>query len=123
MSFANPSAESIQQGKDALACGLLEQLKSKSVLPTVIPFRRNVFEYFFGGKGEKSNERGAILLDEADFDACDLPKDWDNVVDHIGDALRIDFPVKIRPFLSWSPKTRALVGGTITISQISSGED
>lgn len=99
-----------------MACGLLEQLKSRSVLPTVIPFRHDVFEYFFGGKGEKSNERGAILLNEGDFDACDLPKDWDNVVDHIGDGLRIDFPVKIRPFLSWSPKTHALVGGTIVPS-------
>ena len=32
-------------------------------------------------------------------------------MDHIGDGLRIDFPVKIRPFRSWSPKTHALVGG------------
>ena len=34
-------------------------------------------------------------------------------MDHIEDGLKIDFPVKIRPFLSWSPKTHALVGGTI----------
>ena len=55
--FENPASympdEIIQDSRDALACGILEQLKSRSVLPTIIPFRHDVFRYFFGGKGEK----------------------------------------------------------------------
>jgi hypothetical protein len=94
-----------------LACGLLEQLKSKSVLPTVIIFRHDVFNYFFKCKGEKSNDKGFILLNKEDFQPCCVPDKWDRVVDFIGDGVKIDFPIKLRPFLSWSPKTHRLVGG------------
>ena len=105
----------IQDARDSLACGILEQLKSKSMLPTVIPFRHDVFRYFFGGKGEISNERGAVLLEKSDFQICNFPRDWDKIADSIGDGLKIDFPVKLRPFLSWSPKTYILKDGQVVV--------
>lgn len=115
--FENPALyvpdEIIQDSRDALACGILEQLKSRSILPTVIPFRHDVFRYFFGGKGEKSNQRGAVLLQKSDFQACNFPNNWDRVMDSIGDSLAIDFPIKLRPFLSWSPKTYELRDGQV----------
>jgi hypothetical protein len=61
-SFANPSAESTQQGKNALACGLLEQLKSRSVLPTVIPFRHNVLSTFLVGRVKKAMSGGLYFF-------------------------------------------------------------
>ena len=33
----------------------------------------------------------------------------------IGDGLKIDFPVKLRPFLSWSPKTHMLKDGKVVV--------
>ncbi|XP_028394782.1 uncharacterized protein LOC114518939 isoform X1 [Dendronephthya gigantea] len=111
-----PSTEAIELGKDALACGLLEQLKSRSTLPTVITFRHDVLNYFFNGKGKTSNERGSILLNKEDFRRCCFPDNWDRVVDSIGDGVKIDFPVKLRAFLSWSPRTHHLVKGTVVPS-------
>ena len=94
----------------------MEQLKSKSVLPTVITFRHDVFNYFFNGKGEKGNKRGFILLNKEDFQICCFADHWDRVVDSIGDGVKIDFPIKLRPFLSWSPKKHHLVGGIVVPS-------
>jgi hypothetical protein len=34
-------------------------------------------------------------------------------MDSIGDGLAIDFPIKLRPFLSWSPKTYELRDGQV----------
>lgn len=105
----------IQDARDSLACGILDQLKSKSMLPTIIPFCHDAFCYFFGGKGETSNEKGAVLLERPDFDNCKFPEDWDIIVDSIGDGLKIDFPVKLRPFLLWSPKTHMLKDGKVVV--------
>lgn len=108
-----PSLEIISDGRDTLHCAVLEHLKSKSSLPTTIPFRHDVFNYLFKDRGYKSNDRGYILLEKRDFDRCRFPSNWHQLVDVIGDGVQIDFPVKVRLFLSWSPKNHTLAGKTI----------
>ena len=108
-----PSAESLSDGRDALHCALLEHLKSKSSLPTTIAFRHDVFNFLFRDRSTKSNDRGHILVTRLDFNRCHFPSNWDRVVDGIGDGVKIDFPVKIRLFLSWGPKNHTLEGNTI----------
>lgn len=33
------------------------------------------------------------------------------IIDCVGDGVKIDFPVRVRLFLGWSPKTHTLTGG------------
>ena len=78
---------------------LFSLLKSRSTLPTIIPFRNDVFRYCFSGKGEKSNERGTVLLQKSDFQTCNFPSNWDRVIDAIEDGLARDIPGTLRSFL------------------------
>ena len=114
-SFLNPiiSEEEIQDASEALHCGILEHLKSKSILPTVIAFKHAHFNFLFKNKGQKSNDSGYILLERADFQRCRFPDQWNMIIDRIGDGVKIDFPVKVRLFLSWSPRTHTLTGESI----------
>ena len=68
----------------------------------------------FKDKGRKSNDSGYILLEKQDFIRCHFPNGWHRLIDSIGDGVQIDFPVKVRLFLSWSPKTHSLTGESIT---------
>ena len=114
-SYVNPlpSSESLSDGRDALHCALLEHLKSKSTLPITFCFRHDVFNFLFKDRGTKSNDRGHRLLEKRDFDRCHFPENWYQLIDGIGDGLQIDFPVKVRLFLSWGPKSHTLVGNSI----------
>lgn len=110
-----PSAESLSDGRDALHCALHEQLKSISSLPTTVAFRHDVFNFLFRDRGTKSNHREHILLSKQEFDRCHFPLNWDRLVDSIGDGVKIDFPVKVRLFLSWSPKNHTLEGNSMRL--------
>ena len=48
-SYSNPklSKEAVEDGRHALACAVLEQLKSRSTLSTIVPFRHDVFNFLF----------------------------------------------------------------------------
>lgn len=35
------------------------------------------------------------------------------IIDCVGDGVKIDFPVRVRLFLGWSPKTHTLTGGPV----------
>ena len=61
-------------------------------------------------KGWKSNDSTYIFLEKQDFIRCHFPNGWHRLIDSIGDGVQIDFPVKVRLFLSWSPKTHSLTG-------------
>ena len=108
-----PSPESLSEGRDALHCALLEHLKSKSTLSTTICFRHDVFNFLFKDRGTKSHYREHILLEKDDFDHCHFPDYWYRLIDGIGDGVQIDFPVKVRLFLSWGPKNHTLAGNSI----------
>ena len=103
----------IQDATEALHWGILEHLKSKSQLPTVISFKHTHFNYLFKNKGQKSNDSGHILLEKEDFSRCHFPNQWDMIVDMLGDGVKNDFPVKVRLFLSWSPKNHTMTGESV----------
>ena len=56
-------------------------------------------------RGITSEHRGHILLEKADLAklTC-LPSNWWYVANEHGDGVQIDFPMKAKPILSWSPK-------------------
>ena len=114
-SFYNPkmTTEEIRAASEALHCGILDHLKSKSSLPTVIAFKHANFNFLFRHRGCKSNDSGAIVLERDNFKRCHFPNSWYMTIDRIGDGVKIDFPVKVRLFMGWSPKIHSLTGGQL----------
>ncbi len=66
-----------------------------------IEFRQDVFAFLFNGRGRKDGLW--LVLGKEDFQALYFPNNWDNLVDLHGEGTRVNFPVKIRHFISWSP--------------------
>ena len=89
-----------------------ENLASKSTLPTVCQFRHDVFNYLFNGKGKRDDGRH-IFLEKEDFSRCTMPNEWDQVVDMLGDGVKVSFPIKARLFISQSRKTHTPIAGEI----------
>lgn len=104
----NISPELLSQETDTLHAAILEQLGSRSLLATTIHFRHDVFHNLFYGAGTASQTKGHILLQK-----CAFPQDWDQLVDKLGDGVKVVFPIKMRPFLSRSQKNHTLNGRRI----------
>lgn len=67
------------------------------------------------GKGD-AVERGAFLFQKEDFNMFEgLPNHWYYYLNEHGTGRAIDFPIKIRPFLSKSSSKDFVVGGNGTI--------
>lgn len=57
------------------------------------------------GKGTQSEHRGHYLFDKDDLIKLKyLPAGWWYCLNHDGEGIAIDFPVKAKPILSWSQK-------------------
>ena len=76
-------------------------------------FDHDCFRFLFYGKGREGREKGYTLLDKDDFKKCDLPENWDRVIDCNGYGVRVKYPFKIRLFLTKSPKTYSIINGKI----------
>jgi hypothetical protein len=88
----NISLELLSQETDTLHAAILEQLGSRSLLATTIHFRHDVFRNLFYGAGTASQTKGHILLQKADLKKCAFPQDWDQLVDKLGDGVKVVFP-------------------------------
>ena len=100
------------EGCKALGLGILHHVKLKhghANAPTVIEMMHDIFDYFFNGKGRPGKRKGY----KEDFSKCDLPAYWDVYTDRLGDGQKVDFPVIVRKFLSWGPKSHHLVNGSL----------
>ena len=97
------TTDKIRAVSEVLLWGILDHLKPKSSLPTVITFKHANFNFVIKNRGCTRNDSGAIHLERDDFKKCHFPNE-----DCIGDGVKIDFPVKVRLFLGWCPKTHTL---------------
>lgn len=67
---------------------------SATLSAAAIPFRHDVFQYLFRGKGKKSQDLGNLLLEKQDFFRCSFPRAWDKLLGTLGDVIKADFPKK-----------------------------
>lgn len=79
-----------------------QALKSKCKLPVTISFRGDVFRFLFKGKGEVVD--GWHFLKKKNFPSKHFPEGWDFCLDSHGQGMKPFYPVRMRQFLSWSPK-------------------
>ena len=102
--FEKPEPEQLQilEAVDSLRAAVESRLKSNSRLPLTIDFPTHIFKNLFEGKGAVI--RGWLYLEEADFNRRLFKKSWDVCLDSFGEGHKISYPIRLRSFLSWSPK-------------------
>ena len=72
-----------------------------------------VFVFCFMVKEEREGKRCNFFLDRGDFEICNLPEDWERVIDCNGDGVKLKYPFKVRLFLAKSPKTYSVRNGQL----------
>lgn len=85
-----------------------QHLKSKSRLPVTITLRGDVYRLLFKNKGFFQD--GWQLLNQGDFPPQYFPQFWDHLADSHGQGIKVMYPMKVRHFISWSPRKYS-VGG------------
>ncbi|XP_074632051.1 uncharacterized protein LOC141890466 [Acropora palmata] len=106
-----PQADTNQDCVDRLRVSVLEALKHKGPMQTVyLEFRHDVFKYLFNGEGRPAKEKNWHLYEADDFCRCKVINNWSCIFERHGDGVRIRFPVKMRKFLTLSPKTYENLG-------------
>ena len=82
-----------------------QALKSSRTRQTItVEFRQDVFEYLIGDKGYREGQWR--VLEKEDFleEYFFQPTEWDSLLDSHGQGTKIYYPVKVRHYISWSPK-------------------
>lgn len=77
-------------------------LKSQSRLPVRIFLRGDVFRFLLAGKGV--SRQGWLFFEKNDFPLHYFPLGWDSWVDSHGQGMKVFYPMKVKTFISWSPK-------------------
>lgn len=93
------------------------KLKAKSRNKLILDFEHDCFRYLFYGKGRQSRDNKYLLLEKNYFIRCEFVDNWDVVLDRTGDGVAIKYRVKVRVFLTKSPKTFSMANGTLQESQ------
>ena len=52
-------------------------------------------------------------MNKDDFCRCNFPNGWECSVDRLGDGVKVVFPIRMRHFLGWGPKSYILVNQTL----------
>jgi len=79
-----------------------QHLKSKWRLPVTIKFCGDAYRHLFKSKGTVKD--GWHLLSKCDFLCKYFPQYWDYSADSHGQGVKVFYPIKVRHFISWSPK-------------------
>ena len=112
--FLRPEGDIVQSCIDRMRLTLLEALKHKGPEQKVcLEFRHDVFKYLFHGRGRAAAEKNWTLLEEMDFNKCKFPNNWSRIFDSHGDGVMIRFPLKVRKYLTMSPKSYHKAGDKI----------
>ena len=87
-------------------------LKSASLVKACsIEIEHDCWRFISQGKGTPSAHRGYFLYGRHDFGRLPmLPADWWYYLNQHGEGKKIDFPMKIKPVIAWSPKKHVLNG-------------
>jgi hypothetical protein len=106
-----PTTSRLESAARAFACGILSLLKSKAMANGHIELHHNCWRYIVKGKGIASEHRGHYLYGMNDFGRLPmLPPDWWYFLNEHGEGKKVDFPIKIKITIGWSPKKHVFDG-------------
>lgn len=87
------------------ACGVTSALRSRRSAPVYVTIDLDVWRYVVFRKGVPSEHRGHHLFEMEGFGKFKyLPENWWYNLNGDGNGISVDFPLKAKPILSWSPK-------------------
>ncbi|KAK2547465.1 hypothetical protein P5673_032547 [Acropora cervicornis] len=99
-----PREERLQEAAYHFAGRILSALKNSAISPFYVYIHLDVWRYLTCGKGTASQHRGHVLYSKHDFERFTaLPEHWWYYLDEHGEGRVVDFPIKIKPLLTWSP--------------------
>lgn len=94
--------------------GIQTSLKAKSLATVYIRMGLDMWRYITQKRGIASEHKGYTMYQKEDFSRFkDLPSDWYYYLDQHGQGTAIDFPVKAKPVLSWTPARYHSVDGRL----------
>ena len=118
-----PSIQCIDECCLAFHTAVSQGLKSLGVDAHIyIPFRLDVWRYLTTDKIREANGSGPYLLEKIDFQSFfSSPNHWYYVLNQHGEGAAVDFPMKVKPFLSKSGAKNFIVdnNGTLCKAPIS----
>lgn len=83
---------------------MLTSVKGKSSAPVDVQIDFDVQRYLWGDRGVVSEHPGYKLYNKEDFFRfTTLPESWCYYLDLHGQGKAVDFPLKMKPLLSWTP--------------------
>ena len=94
-------------------CALCRRVNS-SVSPFYVHIYLDVWRYLTCGKGTPSQHRGHVLYSKRDFERFTaLPEHWWYYLGEQVEGKPVDFPIKIKGVLTWSPAHHIRRVGTL----------
>ena len=82
-----------------------------------IPFRTDVFNFLFNGKGNMINGKKAKSYVESDFNTQLFPSNWFVYYDRLGNGCKLDFPVYMYSHIKYAPQTYIRTSTTLALQQ------
>ena len=109
-----PTITRLEHATRMFASGISSMLKTKVLGNGLIEIDLDIWRYIVQGKGIPCEHRGHFLNQEKDFNRFHmLPSDWWYYLSEQGEGKKIDFPLKAKAVLLWSPKKHAVRGGKL----------
>ena len=101
----SPSKRAIMDHTSKLVAAIQKSLKTGTLRNNKVSleFSSDVYSSVFQGKGLKGRNGWQLMTQQDMESCCCLPKDWHTRWDSLGDGCSIDFPLKLRWKLKWSP--------------------
>ena len=92
-------------------------LKSKSFGPIYVNVDLDVWRYINYNQGKECGHKGHKLYEKMDFSRLEgLPEDWFYTLNQHGEGIAIDFPIKAKTVLSWTPLNYVGKNGKLDIA-------
>ena len=108
-----PSDDLLLEASRNFTVEVVSCLKSVSFSPVYLPMRLDVWRYVVYQRGKESNHHGHLEMN--DFSRLKfLPKNWWYFMNENGEGKAVDFPMKVKPVLSWSPLTFVVDKGKLS---------
>ena len=100
----NIDDQRLQEASRAFAAGILSALKNQSTSPVYVNLGLDIWRYVTYNEGTASQHRGNFLFEKNDLVRFKyLPSHWWYFFNVHGEGCGIDFPIKVKPVLSWTP--------------------
>ena len=93
------------------------RLKSKSNGSVYANMELDVWRYITFGKGRPAEHKGHTMFEKEDFLHFEgLPENWFYTLNQLGEGIKVKFPMKAKPIVSWTSSTFMSKNGKLEVA-------